>query len=46
MQLLRREQRLIRKEEDITGIIHRSAYLYIFLHKYGEAAFVLRHQPD
>jgi hypothetical protein len=33
IQLLRRGQRLIRKGGDITGMIHRSAYLCIFLHK-------------
>jgi hypothetical protein len=34
IQLLRRGRRLIRKKRNITGMIHRSAYLYINIHKY------------
>jgi hypothetical protein len=34
------------ERESVTGMVHRSAYLCIFLHRYDGAAFVLRHQPD
>jgi hypothetical protein len=37
MHLFRRGRRLIRKKENITGMIHRSAYLCIFMYKYGGA---------
>jgi hypothetical protein len=35
MQLFRRGRRLIQKKRDITGMIYKLAYLYIFLHKYA-----------
>jgi hypothetical protein len=35
IQLLRRERRLIRKRGDITGMIHRSAYLCMNMHRYA-----------
>jgi hypothetical protein len=35
IQLLRRRRRLIRKKRDITGMIHRSAYLYINIYRYA-----------
>jgi hypothetical protein len=34
IQLLRRGRRLIRKKENITEIIHRSAYLCMNIHRY------------
>jgi hypothetical protein len=34
IQLLRRERRLIRKRENITKIIHKSAYLYMNMYRY------------
>jgi hypothetical protein len=35
-----------KRARNVTGMVHRLAYLCIFLHRYGGAAFVLRHQPD
>jgi hypothetical protein len=35
IQLLRRERRLIRKGGDVTGMIHRSAYLCMNMHRYA-----------
>jgi hypothetical protein len=37
MYLLRRGRRLIRKGRDITGMIHRSTYLCIFIYRYAGA---------
>jgi hypothetical protein len=34
IQLLRREQRLIRKKKNIMGIIYKSAYLYMNMYRY------------
>jgi hypothetical protein len=33
--LLRRRRQLIRKKRNITGMIHRSAYLYMNMYKYA-----------
>jgi hypothetical protein len=41
IQLLRRGRRLIRKGGDVTGIIHRSAYLCRNVYRYGSAAPIL-----
>jgi hypothetical protein len=41
MQLLRRGRRFIRKKKDITRMIYKLVYLYIFLYKYDGACIRL-----